>query len=110
MIKNYNIFLLVLFINLGISSYAQVVKEKPEPPENKGTIPTLPQTGMVWVDGFWRWDLEKNEYVWCMGHYVKPIKDHFWENGKWKKMRNGYKWIPGKWKKLKRQSNPSKIL
>lgn len=108
MIKKFKIILLFFLILPTIYSFGQIVKEKPNPPENTGGVPTLPQTGMVWIDGFWRWDIDKNEYVWCMGHYVKPLKDHAWQQGKWKKVRKGYKWIPGKWKKIRDQVKPAK--
>ena len=86
-----------------------VVKKKPIVPKEVGHKPKLPQKGMVWINGFWRWDQEKNTYVRCKGHYVKPKPGHKWSPGKWKSVRKGYKWIPGRWKKIHSKPDPAKI-
>lgn len=99
-------FLLSLIIVCGAlflyseSSLSQVVvKVKPANPKVVVVKPLKPGPKHIWVDGHWRWDKKRKEYIWIKGHWSKPKKGHAWIPGHWKKVPGGFKWIPGHWKR-----------
>ena len=54
--------------------------QRPPPPraENPGVAPG---PGAVWLQGYWRWDLARTEFVWIDGHWELPPGE-------------GYVWVP----------------
>jgi len=55
-----------------------------------------PQSGYVWVDGYWWWD--GSSYVWVQGHWgVPPTAGYVWVNGGWVDQGGSYVYVYGRW-------------
>lgn len=81
----------------GLSSSAQIVKIKPQPPQAKVVKPPSLGSKYIWRDGQWQWTKKIHKYEWIQGHWVKRKKGHQWVSGYWKKASGGFKWNPGHW-------------
>lgn len=86
------------FMLWSLGSSAQVVvRVKPVARKVVVVKPARPSAAHVWIDGQWKWNRKKKEYVWIKGHWVKRKAGKKWVPGHWQKVRRGYKWIPGHW-------------
>lgn len=60
--------------------------------------PASPETGDVWVPGYWWWSLSLNRYVWVSGAWRNPPPDQVWTHGEWVANQAArYVWVPGFW-------------
>jgi hypothetical protein len=62
--------------------------------ENVGVSP---KEGVVWRNGFWRWN--GNDFVWVPGEWVTaPSGSLGWVPGHWVKTRKGWFFVEGHWR------------
>lgn len=56
-----------------------------------------PAVGLVWIDGFHRW--EANRHVWVAGRWERPPRQHArWVPGTWHHSRQGWYFVAGHWR------------
>lgn len=90
-------------------AYAQPFEAKPvlgpllkkKPPEPLKEVPPddKPQGKDVrWMDGYWLWDEERDDYIWVSGFWrqVPPGKE--WVQGRFEPLEGQWRWIPGYWR------------
>lgn len=62
-------------------------------------VPPAPQPGHVWVEGYWRWDENDNDFLWEGGVWVAPPGGmNTWVPGHWRQGKKGWVWVDGHWK------------
>jgi hypothetical protein len=62
------------------------------PPEDR------PEGDVVWINGYWAWDDDRQDYLWVSGCWraAPPGKD--WVAGYWREAdQNQWQWVPGFW-------------
>ncbi len=75
---------------------AHVVKAPPPPvAERPGIDP--PSASAEWIEGYWEWDANRNDFVWVTGTWRVPPPGRFWVNGYWKRDDKGWYRVPGFW-------------
>ncbi len=75
---------------------APVAKAPPMPiAERPGVDPPSPRA--QWIEGYWEWDTNRDDYVWVTGCWRVPPPGKFWVNGFWKRGEQGYYRVPGFW-------------
>jgi hypothetical protein len=52
---------------------------------------------VVWIPGYWSWDLDKNDYLWISGVWRIPPPEMSWMPGYWTEVEGGFQWVPGFW-------------
>ncbi len=90
-------------------AYAQPFEAKPvvgpllkkKPPEVLKEVPPedKPEGKDVrWMDGYWQWDDERDDYIWISGFWrqIPPGKE--WTPGRFEALNNEWRWIPGYWR------------
>ncbi|MEM7104268.1 MAG: hypothetical protein AAF502_14110 [Bacteroidota bacterium] len=87
-----------MLISLPTISTAQVVVAiKPKPVKVKVVKPKAPSVNYIWIDGHYKYDRNRNKYVWVDGRWIKKKKGKRYVPGHWKKVRGGYTYVPGRW-------------
>jgi hypothetical protein len=74
-------------VYVGIAPPAPIVEVRP----------VAPEPGVVWIDGYYRWD--GHGYVWVPGRWVHPPRvGAHWVAGRW--VHNGRGWysVAGHWR------------
>ena len=56
-----------------------------------------PSADAQWIEGYWGWDANKNDYVWVTGTWRIPPPGKFWVNGYWKREEKGWYRVSGFW-------------
>lgn len=56
-----------------------------------------PDSGVVWISGYWAWDDEANRYVWVSGVWRVPPPDKTWLPGRWQSGADGWQYVSGAW-------------
>ncbi len=76
-----------------------------EPPEPIDEIPPdiQPDDDAVWLEGYWAWDDEREDFVWVSGVYRVPPVGRRWVPGYWEEVPEGYQWVSGFWAPLNEQ-------
>jgi hypothetical protein len=60
--------------------------------------PAIPDSGDVWVPGYWWWSTPFHRYVWVSGAWRNPPPDQVWTPGEWvSASADRYLWMPGFW-------------
>lgn len=77
-----------------------VVVAKAPPASLAEKIPEKPAKELIWIDGYWAWIVEKNEYVWICGIHRRFPPDHVWIKGNWIQQQGGWVWERGFWSKV----------
>jgi len=100
--KKFIILTLIFAVGFAIGINAQVVKDKPKPPEKVATEQEVekPNTNANWnwVAYEWEWKSESKKYKFIQPHWAKaPDNKNRWNQGYWKKVKDGWKWISGFW-------------
>ena len=62
--------------------------------------PPLPSPRHIWIDGEWRWNKKRGEYVWREGFWIEPKPGRMWVPGFWEDGPGGSRWIAGHWKRM----------
>lgn len=61
-------------------------------------IPPKPSPNLLWIPGYWAWDLGRGDYQWVCGVYRQPPPNHVWIPGFWKNVGpEGWVRCPGFW-------------
>ncbi len=72
-----------------------------QPPPNIEEIPPDQKPegdNVVWVPGYWSWDLERNDFVWVSGCWRSMPPGRKWVAGYWHQTPEGqYQWVSGFW-------------
>jgi len=63
--------------------------------ERPGGSPTSPDAR--WVDGYWEWDRQSNDFIWVTGIWRVPPPGKFWVNGYWRRDDRGWYRVAGFW-------------
>jgi hypothetical protein len=74
-----------------------------QPPENLQEVPPAERpagANIVWVPGYWAWDVERNDFVWVSGCWRNAPPNTYWVPGYWLQAGNGWEWIGGFWKPM----------
>lgn len=61
--------------------------------------PARPGDGYLWIDGGWKWDYGRHNYVREPGYWSRPRPNHSYVNGYWQSGPKGKSWVKGGWKK-----------
>ena len=62
------------------------------PPEDK------PEgDNVVWIPGYWSWDVDRGDFIWVSGIWRDPPPDRSWVPGYWTPVTGGWIWTPGFW-------------
>lgn len=76
--------------------------EPPEPLNER--IPKQLDIQAEWISGYWKWDLNANDFVWVSGVWRRPPPGHQWIAGFWKKYDQEWVRIPGYWSRIPEQN------
>jgi hypothetical protein len=74
-----------------------VPKQPPDP------IPEIPPDqrpegdNVVWIPGYWAWDLGRNDFLWVSGIWRAVPEGRKWAPGYWTEVEDGWQWISGFW-------------
>jgi len=98
--KTMVLFLLLGSVGMGLLQGQVIVKEKPIAP---GVVVSkkLCNSSSVWVPSHWKWDPQKQAYVWIPGKCEPQKRGYIWVQGLWRKEEKGWLYIPGRWRKIK---------
>jgi len=99
--KNLNkIVLSLIFVLMLTGACAtRTVYIKQTPPAKRSEVRSnKPDSGYIWIDGYWKWSKSAKKYVWKKGHWEKQRKKKVWVSGHWKKTPRGWTWTHGYWK------------
>jgi len=71
-----------------------------QPPEAIEEIP--PQfkpdgDHVLWIDGYWWWDEEREDFIWISGVYRDAPIGQRWIAGYWHQEPTGFRWVNGFW-------------
>lgn len=75
----------------------QIIVPKAPPAPLAERIPSKPANDVKWINGYWAWIIEKNEYTWICGVYRRYPANHVWVAGEWFKQQGGWVWGRGFW-------------
>jgi len=69
------------------------------PPEAIEEIPPSekPQGEVIWIPGYWSWDVERDDYIWISGVWRVPPYNRSWVPGYWTRVNGGWSWVSGFW-------------
>jgi len=87
-------------------AYAQPIENQTEPPPvvDKQPPPPVPEevpqdrpegADVQWIDGYWAWDAERNDYLWVTGTFRNMPPGMRYVAGYWEQTPNGWRWVPG---------------
>jgi len=73
------------------------IRTPPEPIDE--VIPYQKPEGdhILWIPGYWSWDVDRNDYIWISGCWRAVPPDTSWIPGYWVASNGGYQWIAGFW-------------
>jgi hypothetical protein len=75
-----------------------IVRFRPTAPVWVGERPLRPGPHHIWIEGHWRWNRNRADYVWVEGHWIRARRGQVWVNGHWEDVPGqGSRWIPGHW-------------
>ncbi len=89
-------------------AFAQPTANQPvpgaiEPKQPPQPIPEVPPEekpagkDVIWIPGYWWWDLQKNDFIWVSGIWRAPPPDRKWVPGYWTQAEGGWQWVSGFW-------------
>jgi hypothetical protein len=74
-----------------------VVKEPPGPIEELPPEQKPEGDHVVWIPGYWNWDLDAKEYIWISGFWRAEPPGRAWTPGHWQRVDEGWQWVGGYW-------------
>jgi hypothetical protein len=77
-----------------------VVPKEPPAPINEMPPEMRPDADSIWLEGYWAWDDELEEFIWISGVYRVPPPGRRWVPGNWRKVAEGHQWNAGFWAAL----------
>jgi hypothetical protein len=75
-----------------------VIAKKPPQP-----VPEIPPEqkpegqDVVWIPGYWAWDLDRKDFLWVSGVWRVPPPGRKWVPGAWQEVDGGWQWTAGFW-------------
>lgn len=70
---------------------------KKQPPSPLQETEKVGDKSEVWVEGYWAWVEELEDFVWVSGMLRKAPPGHKWVKGSWKQFGQQTVWVPGYW-------------
>jgi hypothetical protein len=70
------------------------------PPEAIEEVPPQyapEEEGAEWINGYWAWDDEREDFIWISGVYRVPPPGTRWVAGYWAEADGGWQWNSGFW-------------
>lgn len=52
---------------------------------------------VVWIPGYWSYDVSLGDFVWVSGMWRDVPPGRSWVPGYWDEVDGGYQWVPGMW-------------
>jgi hypothetical protein len=80
-----------------ISPSPVVVKEPPAPIEELPPDQKPEGDHIVWIPGYWSWDLDAKDYIWISGFWRAEPPGRTWTPGHWQRLDDGWQWVSGYW-------------
>lgn len=75
--------------------------QPPEPINER--IPRQLDIQSEWIAGYWKWDLNANDFIWVSGVWRRPPPGHQWISGFWKQYEGEWMRVPGYWSRYSEQ-------
>jgi hypothetical protein len=72
-------------------------KRPPDPIEEVPPDATPEGENVIWINGYWAWDDDRNDFLWISGVFRNSPKYQNWVAGYWSEVPSGYQWTPGFW-------------
>jgi hypothetical protein len=73
-----------------------VVPKKP-PADIDEEPPELRPEGAIWINGYWEWDAETEDFLWISGLWRVPPPEMRWVPPYWTEADGGWQRVPGFW-------------
>lgn len=73
------------------------VAQAPPRPITERPVVDRPSPAARWIEGYWTWDADKNDFVWVPGVWRIPPPGKVWLAGEWKRDPDGWSRVPGTW-------------
>jgi hypothetical protein len=80
-----------------------VISTEPPAPINELPPDVRPEEGAIWIEGYWAWDDEREDFVWVSGVYRVPPVGRRWVPGYWQEVADGFQWVAGFWAPLEEE-------
>src|SRR5262249_43813180 len=74
-----------------------VPKQPPEAVEETPPDQRPEGDNVQWINGYWAWDDERNDFIWVSGFWRVPPPGRRWVPGHWQPVDGGHQWSPGIW-------------
>ena len=87
---------------VSLDPQAPIVVPK-QPPTNLSEVPPSEKPdgeGIVWVPGYWAWDVDRNDFIWVSGCWRNAPPKTYWVPGHWLQTDTGWEWLSGFWKPM----------
>jgi hypothetical protein len=75
----------------------QAVPRQPPPPLEELPPDEKPDGDCVWVNGYWAWDDDRNDFLWVSGIWRTPPPGKSWVPGYWRDAQGQWQYVPGFW-------------
>ena len=76
-----------------------LIDKQPPPPVPEVAPPQQPQqpqgASTQWIDGYWAWDAERNDYTWITGTLRNMPPGMRFVPGYWQQTDGGWRWVAG---------------
>jgi len=82
----------------------EIIKKRPPDPVQEVPPAQKPDgDNIVWINGYWAWDDDRNDFLWVSGLYRNAPPGQTWTPGYWQQVADGFQWSPGFWVAADRQ-------
>jgi hypothetical protein len=75
---------------------APVIPKKP-PQDIDEVQPDFRPEGAIWINGYWEWDPEIEDFIWISGLWRVPPPEMRWVPPYWIEVEGGWQRVPGFW-------------
>jgi hypothetical protein len=84
---------------VNVDPNAGIITAKTPPEPIVETPPEVKPAGedVIWIPGYWAWDVDREDFIWISGVWRSPPPDQRWVPGYWMETSDGYQWIAGFW-------------
>jgi hypothetical protein len=74
-----------------------VPKAPPAPIEEQPPDQKPEGDNVVWIPGYWSWDVDRTDFVWISGFWRVAPGGRKWVPGYWNQTDSGWQWVSGFW-------------
>jgi hypothetical protein len=75
-----------------------LVEKEPPPPIEELPPDQKPEgENVVWISGYWGWDVEAKDFVWVSGFWRDVPPGRHWVPGSWQAVEGGFRYVSGFW-------------